>query len=366
MFEGGPLSRVRRDWLSGVKPVCPAVWPEEEEMFGRSFTDSASRLHARKTAIRLVALCGCVFAGLLATSSAASAALVYDNIPTPLPANLPSQPFQAQQTGQYGGQVQLAGTERQDPTVTVMMSSWACQSDPVATCTTTPGATFSHPITLNLYGVLPNGEPGSLIASVTQTFNIPFRPSQSAICGDRRWSPDGTLASCVSGFGNTIQYNLAGRGISLPDRVIIALAYNTETYGEDPIGTDGPYNSLNVALFGAPTVGSLPRPNDGYWDTQTSGNYCDGGTSGVVGVFRLDSGCWNTGSPDFVPYQPAVRVDASITTGSQGPTGPQGGSGPQGVTGSSGGVAGAVATSKKKCKKKKSKASAAKKCKKKK
>jgi hypothetical protein len=332
-------------------------------MFGRNRSQGRG-IPVPKTVARLTVLCGLAVAGLFATSGTASAALVYDNIPTPLPANLPSQPYQAQQTGQYGGQVQLAGTQRQDPTITVMMSSWACQSDPAATCTTTPGATFSHPITLNLYGVLPNGEPGSLISSVTQTFNIPFRPSQSAVCGDRRWSPDGTVGSCVSGFGNTIQFNLAGRGVSLPDRVIIALAYNTQSYGEDPIGTDGPYNSLNVALFGAPTVGSLPRPNDGYWDSQTAGNYCDGGTGGV-GVFRLDAGCWNTGAPDFVPYQPAVRVDATTgPTGPAGPSGPAGATGQTGATGPSGGVAGAVAKGKK-CKKKKSRAAAAKKCKKK-
>ncbi len=58
-----------------------------------------------KTAVRLTALCVHAVAGLFATSASASAAVVYDNIPTPLPANLPSQPFQAQQTGQYGGQV---------------------------------------------------------------------------------------------------------------------------------------------------------------------------------------------------------------------------------------------------------------------
>jgi hypothetical protein len=219
---------------------------------------------------------------------------------------------------------------------------------------------FSHPITLNLYGVLVNGEPESLIASVTQTFNIPFRPSQSAICGDRRWSPDGTLVSCVSGFGKSIQYDLAGRGISLPDRVIIALAYNTQTYGEHPTGTDGPYNSLNVALFGAPTVGSLPRPNDGYGDSQTAGNYCDGGAAGV-GVFRLDAGCWTTtGDSSGVPYQPAVRVDAVTTAGPPGANGSDGSTGP----GGSGGVAGAVGSSKCKKKAKKHSASVAKKCKK--
>ena len=101
--------------------------------------------------------------------------------PYPAAGDLPSQAYQAQQTGQYGGQVQLAGTQRQDPTITVMMSSWACQSDPAATCTTTPGATFSHPITLNLYGVLPNGEPGSLIASVRADVQHPV-PAQRVSC----------------------------------------------------------------------------------------------------------------------------------------------------------------------------------------
>jgi hypothetical protein len=329
-------------------------------MSGSTLTDSRARSHAPKSVIRLAVLFAVLCGGLLATSSAANAALVYDNIPTPLPANLPSQPYQAQQTGQYGGQVQLAGTQRQDPTVTVMMSSWACgsdQADPGGACATAPGATFSHPITLNLYGVLANGEPGSLIASVTQTFNIPFRPSQSAVCTERKWSPDGTAASCVSGLGNTIQFDLAGRGISLPDRVIIALAYNTQTYGENPIGHGGPYDSLNVALFGAPTVGSLPRAHDGYWDSKFGPNYCDGGASGVVGVFRLDAGCWDTGTPDFVPYQPAVRVDAVTASG------PPGQTGNAGATGPSGGVAGAVGSNKCKKKAKKGSASVAKKCK---
>ncbi len=235
-----------------------------------------------------------------------------------------------------------------------MMSSWTCERDPAATCTTTPAHVLASHHVESLRGASEwsAGKPDRVGDA---TFNIPFRPSESAVCGDRRWSPDDTAASCVSGFGNTIQFNLAGRGVSLPDRVIIALAYDTQSYGEHPIGTDGPYNSLNVALFGAPTVGSLPRPDDGYWDSQTPGNYCDGGTGGV-GPFRLDAGCWNTGAPDFVPYQPAVRVDATTTTGPQGPAGPAGSTGATGATGPSGGVLGAVAHSKK-CKKKSKKKS---------
>lgn len=292
-------------------------------------------------------------AGLLASTAPANATVVYDNVPAPVEGNYPSQPFQAQQTSEFGGQIRLAGTERQDPAITVTMSSWACESDPAAACTTTPGATFAHPITLNLYGVLPSGEPGSQLASVTQTFNIPYRPSQSAVCGDRRWSQDGTLATCFNGFANNITFNLAGRGISLPDRVIVALAYNTETYGENPIGTGGPYNSLNVGLQGPPTVGTLPRPDDAYIDAANHANtqYCNDG--GPVDVFRLSAGCWST-APGDGDFQPMVEVDATTTggppgtDGPAGPAGPQGSAGPPGPAGGSGGVAGVVA---KKCKK---------------
>jgi hypothetical protein len=323
-----------------------------------------------KRARRLV-LAPLLALGFLVPASAASAAVVYDNVPSTLPGNVISQAFQATQTSEFGGQIRLAGTERQDPSVTVTMSSWACESRPAPDniCTTTPGATFSHPITLNMYSVLPSGQPGGQIASVTQTFDIPFRPSTSAICGanptsstdDPRWSQDGTAATCFNGFANNITFDLTGRGISLPDRVIPALAYQTSNYGKPAIGPQPcgstpqgcPYDSLNVGLAGAPTVGTLPRPDDAYLDSVTPGQYCDGGTGGTD-TLRLDAGC-------RTDEQPMFEVDTVETTGTQGPPGA---TGPQGPSGGVGGVVGG--SKKKKCKKSAVKKSAAKKCKKKK
>jgi hypothetical protein len=311
--------------------------------------------------------------GILMGASAASAVVVYDNVPSPLPGNVISEAFQATQTSEFGGEIQLAGTQRQDPTITVTMSSWGCQSAPSGVCTTTPGATFSHPITLNLYGVLPSGEPGSLIASVTQTFAIPFRPSANAACANpNQWSPDAG-ANCFNGLANNIAFDLTGRGISLPDKVIVALAYPTSNYGKPAIGpqpcTSTPqgcgYDSLNVGLVGPPTVGSLPRVDDAYLDSITGGQYCDGGTDGTD-TLRLDAGCWFDSAPGAGDEQPAVEVNATSTAGAEGPSGPTGPTGPTGQTGTSGGVAGAVGTSKKCKKKSKKSASAAKKCKKKK
>ena len=102
----------------------------------------------------------CTVGGLLVWAVPANAVVVYDSIPSPLPGNIQSLGYQANQTAEFGGQIRLAGTQRQDPSITLTLSSWACQSDPNPTCTTTPGATFSHPLTLNLYTVLPNGQPG--------------------------------------------------------------------------------------------------------------------------------------------------------------------------------------------------------------
>ena len=202
---------------------------------------------------------------------------------------------------------------------------------------------------------------------MTQTFNIPFRPSQSAVCGDRRWSQDGSAATCFNGFANNVTFNLASRGVDLPDRLIVALAFNTQSWGEQPTGTDGPYNSLNWALPPAgPTVGTLPRPNDAYWNTATAANYCDGGVAGV-GVFRLDA---EQGACNWTGFQPGIRIDATTTGGTPGATGPAGPTGPAGttgLTGSSGGTLGQVKGSGtiKKCKRNRKAARAAKKCKKK-
>src|SRR6185503_2306480 len=105
---------------------------------------------------------------------------IYDNIPNPLPGNLSSWGFEATGTSEFGDRVMFApATPRNLSTVTVTMSSWGCQSGTWngGNCVTTSGATFSHPITLNIYNVGPSNTVGSLIGSVTQNFNIPYRPS---------------------------------------------------------------------------------------------------------------------------------------------------------------------------------------------
>jgi len=90
------------------------------------------------------------------------------------------------------GEVELtkaSAKHAENLTVSAVMSSWACQSGGWSTdnCVTTPGAKFSQPITLKLYGVGALGEPAGPIAQTTQTFEIPTdpRPARSARANSR-------------------------------------------------------------------------------------------------------------------------------------------------------------------------------------
>ena len=58
--------------------------------------------------------------------ASADPAIVYNAIPATLPPSMPSQPFQAQQTFEFGDYVTLApGSDRELRTVSVTMVTWA-------------------------------------------------------------------------------------------------------------------------------------------------------------------------------------------------------------------------------------------------
>ncbi len=254
---------------------------------------------------------------LLATSSAtaASASVVYDNIPDL--GNVPSVGYEASAASEFGGQIELAGTERSSPTITVLMSSWGCEDGAWNTgdCMTGPGDVFATSVTLKLYDVGASDTVGSLIAMNTDAFFIPYRPSKDdANCtgGDAgKWYSAADTA-CYNGFATPISFDFPG--VTLPDKVIVAVAYDTTHYGYHPFGEAAGcytssggcgYDSLNVGTWeGPPAPGSYPLPDDAYFNSSFGPNYCDGGVGGT-GTFRLDAGCW-TG------LQPAFKVEASV------------------------------------------------------
>jgi hypothetical protein len=272
------------------------------------------RIPARtaKLAASLTATCAVL---AVAAGASSAATVVYNNLPKPLPGNVQSVGFQATSASEFGGQIQTTGGSATNPTITVGMSSWACQSGGATdgSCVSAAGATYNEPITLNLYAVGPENSVGTKLVTVTQNFAIPYRPSANATkcAGNGGWYKAG---NCFHGKLFKIKFAKLGSKkapVTLPEKVIVSVAYNTFTHGYAPTGVEGPYDSLNVALTEPlkegeevlPSVGSDPAPADAYYNTSVGGFYCDGGAGGT-GTFRLDAGCW-TGD------QPLVEVKSS-------------------------------------------------------
>lgn len=275
---------------------------------------------------RLVTLAstGALAATLLTSSPVVAASVtIYDDMPNPIPGNVPSQGFEATTALELGDQVQFsAGSPRALASVTVLLSSWGCAAGHwySGDCVTPSGATFTHPLTLNIYNVGAGGAVGSLITTTTQSFAIPLRPSASPLCTGTdagKWYQTSS-GTCFNGYATPVTFTLPG--VTVPNNVIISITYNTSHYGYAPIGESPAcysssagcgYDSLNVALVDpavTQTVGVNPAPNDGYTAGATSYPYCDGGAGGI-GTFRLDPGpgCW-TG------FKPAFTVKASLPT----------------------------------------------------
>jgi hypothetical protein len=266
----------------------------------------------------------------------ANMSIVYNAIPDPFPGSYPSLGYEATSTDEFGDLVALTRPGVAS-TVTVGMNDWACENDGSRAgneaCESSEGSSYPHDLTLNLYSVDYSGSTpglGALIATVTQTFDVPFRPSwDSENCtatgeepstnqpfGGKWYAAD--LDACVNGYAFAVTFDLSGLDVVLPPEVIYGVAYNTQHYGEDPIETPGPYNSLNVGLanlspgsLGQPTVGSDVEVDAVFWDTSHGPFYCDAGTAGVD-VFRRDGDCWDGLTPIIAM---AVTNEGHVTGG---------------------------------------------------
>ena len=248
-------------------------------------------------------------------------------------------------------------------------------------CVTTPGATFSEPITLNIYSVGANNVPGSLLASDTQTFAIPYRPSASDPTGHSaagctasggQWY-DSTDGTCDNGLATNITFALSSQNVVLPNNVIYGIAYNTSDYGAVPYGDA---TACHADRFGLRLrlVERRPQPGPDQRERRVGPQprhrlleHRDGCQllrqgAGGTGTFRIDgaadsSSCWDggaatgwavsgTGSPNYVPavqinttprpsntvvVTPPNLVTASPTTGQFLVTNESGGAGSVGI-----------------------------------
>ena len=284
-----------------------------------------------------------------ATAASASSSFLYKSSVALGPVgNLPSNGEEASATNELGNQITLDHAGKVGKVV-VTMSSWACESGAWFThdCQTTPGLTFTWPVTFSLYNAATGAVPtaGSPIAKITKSFAIPYRPSadNTNCAGTGKWF-GGSPKQCLNGKAANITFDFAG--LSLPKNVVFGISYNTTHYGYSPVGplapcystTQGcPYDSLNVGLTQDPTdvtAGSDPGPTGTLFvHSNLSSGYCDGGLAGLS-TFREDSptnGCWSVGASNTSPYYiPAISLQAKGGGGGDRVEGGDGGDGGDG------------------------------------
>jgi hypothetical protein len=273
------------------------------------------RLSILVALVATFALAGSAFA-----ASGKGTSVIYSSLESsPLHGNMPSEGAEAYAFSEFGNAVTFSSSKNRSLTgAVVTMSSWGCQTGTWHTgdCLTASGATFAVPITFNVYNASTDAgmTPGALIATSTQTFAIPYRPSASPKCTEGRWF-DNALKQCFNGLATNITFTFGG--VALPSTgVVYGIAYNTTHYGYSPIGESAAcftssggcgYDSLNIALStSSPSAGSNPNPGKIWQNSPFDSQYCDGGAAGN-GTFRLDSptvACWGS-------YIPAVQLKAS-------------------------------------------------------
>ncbi len=261
---------------------------------------------------------------------------IYDSEPAKPLEHYASYSFGAHQIDELGDRVELAGEARVVQEITVGMNSWACETGAHQTddCSTSEGATFDHDLTVHVYATDAAGTVGAELATVTQTFAIPYRPSADARC-------DGSIAggdvgewystadnNCYDGYSFPATFDLSALDVELPDDVIVSVSYaatgdaaalNVEVIGDVPsIGTDTetdemyidwknltpfqrdtgwePYHGLRMTITAIPAADAVEvAPIVIGFDDETSSDL--GIASRVDNGLMAASGCWYAEAP---------------------------------------------------------------------
>ena len=276
-------------WTASTKPVSVTVTVTgengTEQVTNETFLEGDSSAHPAYASMLPAPV---VEPTPTPTAPATTGTTIFDAVPNPFVSALPSLGYAATQTHALGDKVSFATDARDLNQAQVVLTSWACETGTwsARNCVTTPGASFTHPITLNLYEVASDGGVGNLIDSKTQTFDIPYRPTANPDCNEGRWKD--TSGGCFNGINHAVTFDMSG--VTVPETVIYSVAYNTQNYGANPVGVAGPYDSLNFALNTASvavSTGSDVNSDEIYWDQKSTGLVADNGWAGLVPAVKF-------------------------------------------------------------------------------
>ncbi|GIG54210.1 S-layer homology domain-containing protein [Demequina activiva] len=235
-----------------------------------------------------------------ATSTEDASSVVFSSLPAEAPASYPSIGFNARSTLAVGDIVELAGANRMLDQIEVSLNSWACESGTGAECVSTPGSSYTHPVTATVYAVDGEGAaaaPSAVLAELTQDVDVPFRPSANAEeCGEgaSTWH-DAALDTCQNGFSFPVTFDFSATATPLPDEVVVA--FSTYTSKNSDLAK-GPYDSLNIDLGDtSASVGTDSDIDSIVIDAYAPVGYNDDGEAGL-GALRQDLG-WTGYAPVF-------------------------------------------------------------------
>jgi hypothetical protein len=194
---------------------------------------------------------------------------VYDATPAATLPDIEGVNLQAMSTSQFGDYVHLSGTNRILSSVTTTLSNEAVYSAYASDVRYSANNTsWTHPITINIYSnhLDGNGIADTLLATKTQDITVPWRPETVIDCGANGWKA--ANGQCFKGIAFNATFNWTDK-VTLPNDVIVTVAYNTAGFGKAPLGVDGPYNQLKV---GTPksqvaAVGTDDNTDHIFWDT---------------------------------------------------------------------------------------------------
>jgi hypothetical protein len=215
-------------------------------------------------------------------------------------------------TNEFGNKINLAGGGGPLSDVVVAMANFDESNTPL-------------PITLNIFNpgswTGPGSQPGSLIATDTQTFSIPAAPN-GGYYGTTCTAVRVTNPNSLCGIANfNITFDFSSQDITLPGTVVYGIAYNNTSVDE----------SLNVQLSNEATqvsVGSDADPGYLFVSTLSGTDGATGGSGGEITCSDVSAtfgeystavnpttGCGETTS-SVAPYAaialiPAVEIDTS-------------------------------------------------------
>ena len=278
----------------------------------------------------------------IAAGAASAKQVLYNNIPSTLPGSMYTVGNEAFKIDEYGGAIGVPHSIK-NPTVTVIMSSKACEigSQQADSCETPkPKKTVKIPVTLRMYSTVagfPTGAAGvgAELGKVTTEIKMPYRPSSNDKKCNELFGPghvatwyDEGQNKCFHGMAFAVKFKLPGLigpiSQSHPS-VIVNISYNSTNHGPTPEGPQAcstsfagcPYDLLDVAITETAennlTVGTQPT---GYFYMKTANpefispgeptlkEECLGTPIGVSNVFSPNN-CLGT-----MHMQPVMRLEA--------------------------------------------------------